>query len=104
MAAPVLPFDDTLRFRPVEGLEEIPWGRKTALYRAGMAQAVVLNRVGSILWRHFQGAQSTTTLVGHLSMAFPATPRARLEADVRAYLDLLWKRGIIAPVEDSKGA
>jgi hypothetical protein len=104
MAAPVLPFDDTIRFRPVEGLEEIPLGPKVALYRAGMDRAVVLNRVGSILWGHFRSSQSTTTLVEHLSTAFPATPRAQLEGDVRAYLGLLLKRGIIAPAKDSEGA
>jgi hypothetical protein len=100
MSENMRPFGDSVRFRPADDLEEIPYGRRVGLYRTGMEEAVVLNRVGALLWARFKVPQTAATLVAHLADAFPAVPRDRLENDVRTYLDLLWKRGMIAPVEE----
>jgi hypothetical protein len=100
MPAPERPFSDAVRFRREEGLEEIPHRHRVALYRAGMDTAMVLNRVGSLLWKQFASPQTAATLVAHLAAAFPSIPPDRLAEDVHNYLDLLWKRGIIAPIEE----
>jgi hypothetical protein len=93
-------FGDALRFRPVEDLEEIAHGDRMALYRAGMDKAILLNRTGSQLWRHFGAPQSTASLVGYLAARFPTASRDRLEGDVRNYLEHLWRQGIITPLEE----
>lgn len=87
-------------FRRTVGLEEIPVGQRIALYRGDMEKAIILNRLGSVLWGHLETPQSRATLVGHLAEQFPAIGRERLHADVSNYLELLWSRGIILPTEE----
>jgi hypothetical protein len=88
-------------FHRTDGIEEIPFGGgRIALYRSDMEKAVVLNRVGSLLWKQLERPQSNAMLVAHLTAAFPATERERLEHDVLDYLELLQSKGIIALVKE----
>ena len=89
--------DDAVRFRQADDLEEVPMGDRIALYRSDIDKAVVLNRVGSLLWQHLATPRTKHDLVEHLIAKFPAVERDRLETDVSSYLGELRSRGIILP-------
>jgi hypothetical protein len=95
-----LPAGDTPLFARGEGIEEIPMGDRMALYRSDLEKAIVLNRVGSILWRQFDRPQSRRTLVAYLRLAFPDVEEVVLRKDVDDYLATLHGRGIIGPVKE----
>ena len=89
------------RFQRTGAIEEIPMGRRTALYRPGTEKGLILNEMGSVLWELFNSPQDRDSLVTYLAQRFPAVGQAQLEADVEQYLEQLRGMGIIAVVEEA---
>jgi len=79
-----------------DDVEEVPVGSRIGLFRAGMEKAIVLNRVGTMLWQQLKTPQKSASLVAHLRNHFPEIEPERLERDVSNYLEELLARGIIA--------
>jgi hypothetical protein len=93
------PASDETLFKRRNDIEEIPMaGQRVGLFRAGTENAIVLNRVGSMLWQQLATPQTRTSLVSHLTSRFPSIESARVEQDVTSYLELLIARDIISRI------
>jgi hypothetical protein len=90
---------DDVVFRRTDGLEEIPMGKQVALYRGDMEKAIVLNRVGSLVWERLETPQTRAALVDAVAAKFPSVERERLDRDVATYLGVLVSHRIVVEVE-----
>ena len=67
------------------------------LLHLGPGRYQSLNRMGALIWKEITAGATEGEVVARLCSRFPATPRERVESDVREFVAQLESRELVVP-------